>query len=349
MPSPLHRAPTSPGLQALLHSPSAMACMMALPPERQEHIAELESRAAALQRSREALAAGDPQAALALLQHEGLAECGDDSQQRQPQQAGDGSEELLAVIQIINQQQEGVLREQQLLQHLQRHPPEQCDQQRDGQASSCGQEDEEEQECWEEGGVQGQYEQQQQQQEEEEGEEEYQGSEADVAVALGAYEERRYRQYMQQVGCRSGWPSRGWCCWQRRISRLLRSCHCWHTNPRHDTHHRWPQRPTPPPPPSPLLLAVSLRPHPASAPQVDADMARRAQRGAAAGQLEAGYESDVEEEERALLGREQALGPGGPLQQQLEQQRRRQLQEQLEEQQVGPWRGGPRQRGAACK
>jgi hypothetical protein len=65
---------------------------MGLPLEQQAHIASLEAQAQALQASRQALVAGDPFAAQALLQ----------GQQRQ--QAGDGSEEVLQVIQLVNQQ-----------------------------------------------------------------------------------------------------------------------------------------------------------------------------------------------------------------------------------------------------
>jgi hypothetical protein len=305
-----------------------MACMMALPPERQARVAELEARALALQRSRDALAAGDPQAALALLRQEGLADCGPYSQQQLLQLSGDGSEELLAVIQVINQQQEGLLGEQ-------LHP--QYGQLQEGQAesqsSSCGQEDQEEQlqqqEYWREGEIEGQYEDQEEQQQEGEEEEEEQGSEADMALALGAYDERRYQQHMQQVSCRAGWAGLVLLAAQQFAAQLPLLAH-----PQPSTH-QWAEHTKPALLPSPQVAFLP------DAPQVDVDMARRAQRGAAAGQLEAGYDSDVEEEERALLEREQALGPGGPLQQQLEQQRRQQLELQLEEQEVGLAGAGP--------
>jgi hypothetical protein len=61
-------------------------------------------------------------------------------------------------------------------------------------------------------------------------------------------------------------------------------------------------------------------------------MARRAERGAAAGELEAGYDSDVDAEEEALLLRDQRLGAGELLQRQLEQQH--------EKQEVGGWLQG---------
>ena len=66
--------------------------------------------------------------------------------------------------------------------------------------------------------------------------------------------------------------------------------------------------------------------------QVDADMYERAQRGAAAGQLETGYESDVDEEERALLERQQGTAEGRL---QLQRHREQQRQQEAEAEQAG--------------
>ena len=164
--------------------------MMALPPEQQAHIAALEVQAQQLQLSRQALAAGDPFLASALLQpqqhdagawEEAAATALDApgcQEGCQPQQGpADGSEELLQIIQLVNQQGlEGERRQQH--QHHQQPSDNCCDEEEAAY----------EQGGWEEDGQQGH-------QEHDDADE--------MAVALGAFDEGRYRSYSQQVSARS--------------------------------------------------------------------------------------------------------------------------------------------------